>query len=422
MLGSAFGVLRPPLRELMLFGGMMVTRGEAARLLAGPWSWDAIKLAVALTGRFLADRLRYRRGTRLVIGNALAARLCASLQQRGVPIRRLQAPVELLYGGSGIEGVVVSDLGRQRRLRARCGIVLAGGGFPANFEWRKRYLPSPVPQFSPAAETCIGETIRLALDVGAQMKLPAAGNGLWFPSSICERGDGTVAVYPHIVLDRAKPGVIAVNAAGRRFVNEAVSYHAFGEALFHANQGVQAIPAALVCDSRFIKKYGLGMVRPKSLGLGRYIRSGYLKSAATLEELAAQIDADPSGLADTVKIYNSYTATGMDLEFGKGANPYDRSNGDPENRPNPCIGSIIQPPFYAVLVVPTPLGTAAGLAASVNSEVLDDQGLPITGLYACGNDMSSIMGGEYIGPGGQLGPGMTFAYLAAKHASRFRTC
>lgn len=418
VLGSDFSHIRPPLRELMLFDGMMVTRGEAMQLLKLPWSFKAIGLALRLGARYVVDRLRFRRGARLVIGNALVGRLYASLKQRGVAVRRNQTVLELLREGDRVTGVLVGEGGYERRIRARGGVVLAGGGFPANLEWRKRYLPEPTPQFSPAASGCVGETIQLALDAGGELRFPPAGNGLWFPSSVMERRDGSLAVYPHIVLDRAKPGLLAVNHAGRRFANEAVSYHAFGEALLKAQKESPTIPAALICDSTFIWKYGLGVVRPKNPFLQSYIRNGYLKKADTIAELAGMIGVDPKALTETIKRYNGFAATGVDTDFGRGGNPYDRSNGDPDVKPNPCLAPIEKGPFYAVMVMPTPLGTALGLKASANGEVLNSQGGAVDGLYVCGNDMSSIMGGEYIGPGGQLGPGMTFAYLAARHMSR----
>ena len=95
---------------------------------------------------------------------------------------------------------------------------------------------------------------------------------------------------------------------------------------------------------------------------------------------------------------------------------YDRGNGDAAHKPNPCIGPIGKAPFYAVRVEPTPLGTSLGLRTDVNARVCNAEGATIPGLYAVGNDMHSVMGGEYPGAGAQLGPGMTFGYLAARHA------
>ena len=209
-----------------------------------------------------------------------------------------------------------------------------------------------------------------------------------------------------------------MNKQGNRFTNEAVSYHQFGQNMHEADTQSRAIPAALICDRKFIWKYGLGMIRPMTPNLRKYISSGYLKRGSTIEELAAKLDMDGAILRKTIATYNTYADTGVDLEFHKGENIYDRSNGDPEHKPNPCIAPLSNPPYFAVLVYPTPLGTSLGLAANENAEVMSAAGEPIRGLYVCGNDMNSIMGGHYPGPGGQLGPGMTFAYIAAQHAAR----
>ena len=138
----------------------------------------------------------------------------------------------------------------------------------------------------------------------------------------------------------------------------------------------------------------------------------------TVGELASAIDVDPAGLADTIRRHNEFARSGIDPDFGKGSNAYDRCNGDPVHKPNPCLGPIERAPFYAVRVEPTPLGTSLGLCTDANARVCDATGNPIAGLYAVGNDMQSVMGGEYPGAGAQLGPGMTFGYLAALHATR----
>ncbi len=224
-------------------------------------------------------------------------------------------------------------------------------------------------------------------------------------------------MYPHIVLDRAKPGLVAVNAAGRRFVNEAVSYHEFTRAMYRAHRGVPSIPAWLVCDRRFVWRYGLGLIRPRTPWLGRYAASGYLRTARTLAGLAAAIGVDAAELAETVRTHNGFARTGVDTEFGKGESLYDRNHGDAGHGPNPCLGPIERPPYCAVAVLPTPLGTSLGLRTDASARVLDEAGQAIPGLYACGNDMHSPLGGEYPGAGSQLGQAMTFAYLAALHAA-----
>lgn len=416
-LGGDFGKLRWPLRELMLFGGMMVTRGEAAQLVAAAGSTGGFALGARLLARYARDRLRHARGTRLVLGNALAARLFRNLRERGVPIV-FGARTTRLHRESGrVTGLDIVTADGARRIVARRGVVLAGGGFPASPELRLRYLPRPVAAHTSACDTCTGGTLALALGVGGALGPQADDNALWFPSSIATRDDGSTAVYPHIALDRSKPGVVAVNASGRRFTDEAVSYHEFVRAMYRSHRSVPSIPAILVCDRRFVRKYGLGMIRPYTPFLAPFVRRGYLYMADTLEELARQVGVDPAGLRATVARNNEHALTGVDAEFGKGTTSYDRINGDPAHRPNPCVGPIDRPPYCAVKVHPTPLGTSLGLQTDASARVLDGSGTPIDGLYAVGNDMHSVMGGEYPGPGAQIGTAMTFGWIAARHAA-----
>lgn len=412
-LGRDFARLAAPLPELMLFGGMMVTRAEAAALLGAARSPRSALLAARLVGRYVRDRLAHPRGTRLVMGNGLVARLLAGCRRRGVGILTGAAPRRLLREGAAVAGVAFSHDATEHEVRARRGVVLAGGGYPASPRWRAEQLPHPVAQHTPAAPGCDGSTIELALEAGAALGPAGRDNALWFPSSIMTRRDGSTAVWPHIVLDRARPGLIAVNPEGRRFVNEAVSYHEFVRAMYADD----AAHAWLICGRAFIRRYGLGLIRPFTPSLGRYVADGYLKRAGTVAGLAVSTGTAPDILAATLERWNAGARTGRDADFGKGQSAYDRAGGDASHRPNPCIGPVEGPPFFAVQVFATPLGTSRGLRTDAQARVLDGSGLPITGLYACGNDMHSVFGGEYPGAGAQLGPAMTFGWVAARSAA-----
>lgn len=418
LLGSEFSRLAWPLPELMLFGGMMITRGEAMELLRADRSPRAAWLGLRLAGRYFRDRLTHARGTRLVLGNALIARLLKALLDRQVPILTGARTERLIRKNGRISEIGLTHEGNAIAIEASRGVILAGGGFPASASWRAQQLPTPVPDYTPASPGCDGTTLSLALAAGAALGPSGQDNALWFPSSVAQRSDGSTAVYPHIVLDRSKPGLIAVNGAGERFTNEAVSYHEFVRAMYRANRNALAIPAWLICDHKFIRRYGLGLIRPRTVSLRKYIASGYLRSAPTIPELARMLDLPPEQLAATVSRYNGFASKGVDEDFGKGGNIYDRSNGDPAVGPNPCVGPLSEAPFYAVAVWPTPLGTSRGLRADAHARVLTESGEPIPGLYVCGNDMQSAFGGEYPGAGAQLGQAMTFAWIAARHASQ----
>ena len=186
--------------------------------------------------------------------------------------------------------------------------------------------------------------------------------------------------------------------------------------MFDSHKVVPSIPAYLICDAAFIRKYGLGDIHPGTRNLKKFEASGYLVSGRTLDELAAKINVDAAGLRDSVARNNKYAETGVDVDFGKGELELNRFNGDAAHRPNPCLGPVATPPFYAVAVWPADIAVSTGLATDADARVLDTSGTPIPGLYACGNDMASVMGGSYPGPGTTLGPGVVFAYRAIMHA------
>jgi len=155
-------------------------------------------------------------------------------------------------------------------------------------------------------------------------------------------------------------------------------------------------------------------VRPFTLRLDRFLEQAYLATGATLAELARSLGIDREGLEQTVEEFNADAERGVDTRFNLGGDIYQRYLGDAAHKPNPCMRPIEHAPFYAVRLYPSDLGTAAGLATDADARVLDGNGRPIAGLYACGNDMNSIMGGAYPGPGITLGPALVFGWIAAR--------
>jgi len=289
---------------------------------------------------------------------------------------------------------------------------MATGGIGGSVERMNEYVRPPL-RHALAVAGADGDGMRVARAAGAGIEDDHAQPAFWSPVSETAWLSGGRGAYPHLALDRAKPGLIAVDALGRRFVDEAVSYHDFVAGMHRAHKIAPAIPAWLICDRAFIEKYGLGRVPPGRRSLRRYVASGYLVEADTIEALAARIEVDGAGLADSVARNNRFAMTGIDEDFGKGSTDFDRHNGDSAHGPNPCLGPIAAPPFYAMAVYPSTLGSSIGLRADADGRVLATNGEPISGLYACGNDMASIMRGHYPGPGITLGPGMVFAYRAA---------
>jgi succinate dehydrogenase/fumarate reductase flavoprotein subunit len=419
LLGKDFRRVRPPIPEFMVFGGMMVGKSDIAPLLGRFNSVANFIYSAKLFARYLTDRLRYSRGTRIMMGNALIGRLLYSLRQRNVPILFDASIADLTGDRNGVSGARLSVDGKEIMIRTRKGVVLATGGYAHNESFRKKFMPQPVPVHSMSYEGNRGDGLAIGQRLGARIAPESGASGLWTPASIVPRPDGSKGLFPHLVFDRAKPGLIAVNSAGRRFVNEAASYHDFVLAMFESHKTAPSIPAFLVGDAAFLKKYGLGIVYPGHRNPGKFEKSGYLFSGGTLDELADKIAVDAAQLRATVTRYNGFARTGVDIDFGKGETELNRFNGDAGHRPNPCIGPIATPPFYAVAVWPADIAVSTGLATDADARVLATDGEAIPGLYACGNDMASVMGGSYPGPGTTLGPAVVFAYRAAMHARHF---
>jgi succinate dehydrogenase/fumarate reductase flavoprotein subunit len=417
VLGRELARLRPPMPEFTLLGGMMVDRTDIGHLLGATRSVASARHAARLLLRYGADRLRHPRGTRLVMGNALAGRLFHSLLQHGVPVLTQAAAIELALADGHVTGATLGLQEGSTQVRSRLGVVLATGGFSRHPELRRQLLPEPLCEHSPLVESVTGDGVTLGQKAGGHLGTGHANNSFWAPVSVRARSDGSTAVFPHFVLDRGKPGLIAVNREGRRFVNEATTYQRFAEAMYAAHAQTPTIPCHLICDDRCMVSYGLGMVRPRRLNLRHAIADGYVVRANTIAGLARMLGIEPAALEHTVARYNGFAAGGVDPDFGKGGDAYQRNLGDPAHGPNPCIGPIQAPPFYAIAVWPGDIGASCGLVTDEGARVLRADGTPVEGLYAVGNDMDSIMAGIYPAPGVTLGPAMTFGYLAARHAT-----
>jgi succinate dehydrogenase/fumarate reductase flavoprotein subunit len=255
----------------------------------------------------------------------------------------------------------------------------------------------------------------LAQPLGGVIETGLASAGAWCPVSRVTWPDGSEGIFPHII-ERGKPGVIAVRADGRRFVNEADGYHDFVTALLAATPDGEPARAWLICDDRFLRRWGLGVVKPDPVPAWHWRRSGYLKSARSLQELAT-ICGINSRLEETVDAFNHGARQGIDPEFGRGWSPYNRYQGDPNRTPNPNVAPIEQGPFHAIEVIPGSFGSFAGLATDERARVLKSDGSPILGLFAAGADAASIMAGFYPAGGINLGPAMVLGYVAARQCA-----
>ena len=417
-LGQDFERVRPPIEEFMLFGGMMVSKEDVTCLVNRYKSIMNFTHSASIYIRYLIDLLRHKRGTRLTMGNALTARLFYSLRQQNVPVLFGSPIIELVVEENRVQGAIIENEQGRQSILARKGVVFATGGFAHNPNFRESFMPKPLPPYSMASSFNTGDGLNIGKSAGARIVVPShKRSAFWSPVSVTKRRDGSNGLFPHILLDRAKPGLIAVNSEGQRFVNEACSYHDFVEAMYRSHEVINTMPAWLICDSTFVFKYGIGTIHPGTKKLRKHAEVGYATISNTISDLATLLGINENKLGNTVRRNNEFAATGIDADFGKGDLELNRFNGDADNQPNPCLGYIEKPPFVAVTVWPAEIGCSIGLKTNINGQVLNQEDKEIVGMYACGNDMSSIMAGCYPGPGITLGPAIVFGYRVAMHAA-----
>lgn len=349
------------------------------------------------------------------LGQALVGALYKAVIDRDIPVEFEKRARQLVREDDRITGVLAEDAdGRDFRVRARRGVVIATGGFEWNEKLVRTFLRGPLtgPVSVPENE---GDGLMMAIDAGAQ--LGNMQNAFWM-QSVLEFEPQHRSAKPNYLLgsdERARPGAILVNRKGRRFVNEAANYNALGKALHAFDGGTHAyanLPYWLIIDQRYKDKYPAFTSEP-----GGPIPP-YMMQAGSLAELAEMAGIDPQGLEATVARFNEMVRNGHDDDFNRGDTTYDNFYmwGDPSfEAPYRTLGLIDQGPFYAVKMEAGALGTAGGPRINENGQVLDWNDKPIAGLYAAGNASAAVLGEAYGGAGGTLGPGLTFGYLAGRH-------
>ena len=418
LLGKEIHRLRPQL-AFSTFLGMQIGVNEVGYYMTAGRKLGSLLYVAKCILRRVRDQFRAGRTLRLGAGSALVGTLASGAFKRGLELWTETPARELIRTGDCVTGAIVNTPTGPVQVEASRGVILATGGFPHDSKRRGELFPqgNSAPEvwgMMPYGNS--GDGIRLGESVGGRfnsdMKSPIALT----PINTLHLGEGALATMP-IFFNRGMPGVIAVTRDGKRFANEGRSYHDVGVNLLRKTAGDPEAIAWIICDHRVLRRYGMGRSFPFPLPYKRFVKNGYLKRGRTIRELAQSAGIDPDGLEQSVTAYNRFAVDGKDPEFNRGTNAYDIANGDPEHKPNPCIGPLDHAPFYAIRVFAGCVGTFAGLQTNENAQVVDNAGRPIEGLYAVGNDMASITGGDYIAGGCTLGPGMTFGYIAGQHAS-----
>ncbi len=412
-LGGDIDLLRAPHPQTVIFGATFTT-DEVATILRKDKGWIGL-IARRMARHYLDLPWLIRRGTspRLTLGNALIGRLMLSLRDREVPILT-QTRLESLVRTEGrIAGLVAIRDGKQMRLRARRGVILAGGGFGANPEMRAKFLkraPDVARGVAPA-DINTGEAIAAGMAVGAATSL--MDEAWWIPVYRLESAALTCGMF----FDRAFPGCMIVNHKGARFMNDGSNYDEAGRAMADA-AATPDEPSFYIFDEHYRRNYLAGpmlaMPRAFDAMLPEDVNRIVIK-ADSLSELAGKLGIDPAGLEAGVARYNAFAQSGIDEDFHRGEETYERHYSDPKHMPNSTLGSIGKAPFYAIAIHVGDIGTKGGLATNCDGQVIDETVKPILGLYAAGSSAASMMGRTYPAGGVTIGPAMIFGARAAMH-------
>lgn len=352
---------------------------------------------LAAMGGMVANRddlaRREREGIR-VKGAALVGSLVQGLDQRGVEIRTSTPAHDLVLADGDVVGVIAHQDGKEVRIGARRGVILACGGFESNLEMVLGFIGYEIQPLSPGLNT--GDGHRMAMAIGASMGNMASywGQGAAFDPAVTQNG----VPVPQMV-GAGFPASLMVNQQGVRFMNEGATYNDFPKpfGIFNTNHpGFPNKPPAFhIFDSAMKNATAILSVGPDDPA------PEWLAQAATLAELAAKIGVDADQLEATVARFNQNAAAGGDPDFNRRA-----------------VQPIENGPYYALEIHPATLGTNGGCRINADAQVLAYGGATIPGLYAAGNTCSGVLGWAYVGGGTPLGLGVTFGSLAGTHAAK----
>jgi succinate dehydrogenase/fumarate reductase flavoprotein subunit len=363
------------------------------------------------------DAARYRRPVLRSNGNALMTLMVKSAYDAGVRMWKSSPVLSLTRGDDGSATGAVIGGEHAVRVEAKLGVILAAGGFSGDAELRRRYFPHDGDDHFTPTVGHGGDAARLALAAGGFIDDGVSSVGSWAPVTVFRYRDGRQRLFPHL---RAigLPGLIAVDRHGRRFGNEALSYHDFGGAMIRHNAGEEKTFGYVIGDAKAMHKYGIGYAKPWPMPRGYFYKTGYLVRGETLDELAGKLGVDAEGLRETVAAFNADAAAGVDTAFGRGSTEYNHFRGDMEHKPNPNLAPLDQGPFYAAKIQMGDLGTFAGVAVNRDNVVVTEEGTPIPGLFAVGAAAKSVFGGGYPGYGSHIGAALVFGYRAGRDVAR----
>lgn len=423
MLGERRREIQPYMSTYTVFGYMPQVGPDLTQFLHANQSIKSLTYVAKKLLKTWADTLVFRQPMKRTNGSALMVRMVKSALDAGVRVWT-STPVErLITDDSGaVTGAVLSGK-HAGTVTARLGVVLAGGGFSGDDELRKKYFPHDAhgtEHFTPT-QGHDGSSARMALAVGGEISQRVSSVASWAPVTVFKAlSNGTQRLFPHL-RQIGLPGMITVDRHGKRFGNEALSYHDFGGAMLKHHENESDVFAWIVGDKKLMDKYGIGYAKPWPVPRGYFHQNGFLRKGKTVKALAEEIGVDPVGLEQTIERFNKDAIAGNDTEFGRGSTAYNHFRGDMEHKPNPNLAPLLKGPFYAAKVRMGDIGTFAGIDVDERSRVIREDGSTIPGLYSVGAAAVSVFGGGYPGYGSHIGPALVFGYRMGRDIAELAT-
>ncbi len=423
VLGDKRLLIQPYMSSYTVFGYMPQVGPDINEFFHVNQSFKSFAYVARKLLRTWIDTALYKRAVLRSNGNALITRMLKTADDLGVRLW-VNSPVTSLHRNR--DGIVDgATLGGDHagQVHARLGVILAAGGFSGNTELRRQHFPHDPNgdnHFTPTVGHG-GDAVTLGKTVGGYVDDSVHSVGSWAPVTVFRHLlGGRQRLFPHL---RAigLPGLIAVDGEGRRFGNEALSYHDFGSQMLAHNDGQPDTEGWVIADAKTMHKYGIGYAKPWPMPRGYFYKTGYLVKGDSLSDLAQKIGVNSKNLEETVRDFNKGAERGEDPEFGRGSTLYNNFRGDMGHKPNPNLAPLDKGPFYAAKIRMGDLGTFAGLGINERSEVVTEDGQAVPGLYAVGAAAVSVFGGGYPGYGSHIGPALIFGYRAgrdiAQHAA-----
>lgn len=412
MLGERRREIQPYMSTYTVFGYMPQVGPDLTQFLHANQSIKSLTYVAKKLLKTWADTLVFRQPMKRTNGSALMVRMVKSALDAGVRVWTTTPVERLTTDDSGaVTGAVLGGK-HAGTVTARLGVVLAGGGFSGDDELRKKYFPHDAhgtEHFTPT-QGHDGSSARMALAVGGEISQKVSSVASWAPVTVFKAlSNGTQRLFPHL-RQIGLPGMITVDRHGKRFGNEALSYHDFGGAMLKHHENESDVFAWIVGDKKLMDKYGIGYAKPWPVPRGYFHQNGFLRKGKTVKALAEEIGVDPVGLEKTIERFNRDAIAGNDTEFGRGSTAYNHFRGDMEHKPNPNLAPLLKGPFYAAKVRMGDIGTFAGIDVDERSRVIREDGSTIPGLYSVGAAAVSVFGGGYPGYGSHIGPALVFGY------------